>query len=198
MSPWSVSWNTASTAEGAHILTARVRDAANNPVTSAQVHVTVRNATSGGVLLGDQTLYTGVDQNSPGTAEAYRTTATASGTLANLLAYVDSTSTATSMIVGLYTNNGTHPGTLIAQGTATAPVRGAWNTIPVPAAAITSGTTYWIAFLSPSGTLKFRDRSCGCANPSETSFTRTLTALPTTWATGIAYKDAPASAYGTG
>jgi outer membrane protein assembly factor BamB len=194
-SPWSVSWDTTTAPDGAHILTARVRDAANNTVTSTQVHVTVRNTSSGTLLLGDQTLYTGVDQNSAGTAEAFRTTATASALLAKLLVYVDSTSTATSMIVGVYASNGSHPGTLLAQGTATAPVRGAWNTIPVPAAAVTAGTTYWIALLAPSGTLRFRD--CSCANPSETSSARTLTSLPTTWTTGTVYADAPASAYGT-
>src|SRR5207244_8864169 len=78
MSPWSVSWDTTTATNGPHILTARVRDAAGNPVTSAQVHVTVSNTSSGALLLGDQTLYAGVDQNSPGTAEAFRAIATAS------------------------------------------------------------------------------------------------------------------------
>jgi outer membrane protein assembly factor BamB len=196
-SPWSVSWDTTTTTDGTHVLTARARDAAGNTVTSAQVSVTVQNASGTGVLLlGDQALYSGLDSNSPGTAEAFRTTAVASGTLAKLAAYVDSSSTATSLVVGIYSDSSGHPRSLLAQGTAT-PTNGTWNTVSVSSTAITSGTTYWIALLAPNGTLRFRDRACGCANPSESSAQTTLTTLPATWTTGIAYKDAPASAYGS-
>jgi hypothetical protein len=194
--PWSVSWDTTTTTDGTHVLTARARDAGGNTVTSAPVSVTVHNASAGVFLLGDQTLYAGVDQNTAGTAEAFRTTAVASGTLTKLAAYVDASSTATTLDVGVYSNSNGHPGSLLAQGTV-APVNGAWNTISVPWAAVTSGATYWIALLAPSGTLRFRDRDCGCANPSETSAQTTLTTLPATWTTGIVYADAPASAYGT-
>jgi hypothetical protein len=195
-SPWSVSWATNTAANGSHVLTARARDAAGNAVTSAQVAVTVGNATGGAVLLGDQTLYSGGDSDSPGTAEAFRTTAVSSGTLARLVVYVDTTSTATSLVVGVYADRSGHPGSLLAQATA-APANGAWNAIAVPAAPIASGSTYWIALLAPKGTLRFRDRSCGCANPSETSAQTTLTTLPASWTTGVLFKDAPASAYGT-
>jgi hypothetical protein len=40
-SPYSVSWDTSTAANGAHVLTARVRDAANNSTTSTPVNVTV-------------------------------------------------------------------------------------------------------------------------------------------------------------
>jgi hypothetical protein len=40
-SPYSISWNTSTTTNGAHLLTARARDAANNSATSAAVNVTV-------------------------------------------------------------------------------------------------------------------------------------------------------------
>jgi hypothetical protein len=39
--PYSISWNTSSTNDGDHVLTARARDAANNVASSAQVKVTV-------------------------------------------------------------------------------------------------------------------------------------------------------------
>jgi len=45
-SPYSVSWNTATVANGSHTLTAVARDAAGNRTTSAPVTVTVSNATS--------------------------------------------------------------------------------------------------------------------------------------------------------
>jgi hypothetical protein len=41
--PWSASWNTATSANGSHSLTARAFDAANNSTTSAAVAVTVNN-----------------------------------------------------------------------------------------------------------------------------------------------------------
>ena len=43
-SPYSVSWNTTTVANGSHSLTARARDAAGNQTTSAAVTVTVSNA----------------------------------------------------------------------------------------------------------------------------------------------------------
>lgn len=42
-SPYSISWNTLTTANGNHVLTARARDAAGNVATSAAVNVTVNN-----------------------------------------------------------------------------------------------------------------------------------------------------------
>jgi outer membrane protein assembly factor BamB len=192
--PYSVSWNTTSVPDGNHTLTARAHDAVGTTVSSTAVTVNVRN-TSSVVLLGDQTLYTGLDQNSPGRAEAFRTIASASGTLGHMSVYIDASSTATSIDVGVYSDANGHPGSLLSHATAT-PANGAWNTITVPSAAITSGSTYWIALLAPSGTVKFRDRACGCASPSETSSQATLTSLPSNWTTGTSYKDAPLSAYG--
>ena len=46
-SPYSVSWNTASAANGSHALSARARDAAGNITTSAAVTVTVSNISTG-------------------------------------------------------------------------------------------------------------------------------------------------------
>ena len=43
-SPYSVTWNTTTAANGAHTLTARARDAAGNTTTSAPVTITVANA----------------------------------------------------------------------------------------------------------------------------------------------------------
>ncbi len=46
-SPFSVSWNTATTSSGAHVLTAMARDTSNNWRTSNPVTVTVQNGTPG-------------------------------------------------------------------------------------------------------------------------------------------------------
>jgi hypothetical protein len=151
------------------------------------------------LLLGDQTVEPKADSNPAGAAEAFQTTATTTGTVATLTVYVDSSSTSTSAIAGLYTDNAGHPGALLGQGTLTSPTRGAWNVIAMPAVSVTAGAKYWIALLGPagSGTLAFRDRCCGNGAPSETASQTGFAALPATWPTGKSYKDGPVSVYGS-
>jgi hypothetical protein len=151
---------------------------------------------SSGVLLGDQTVESVVDSNSLGRAEAFQTTASASGTVGTLSIYVDSSSTATTMVAGIYANSSGHPGALIAQGSSAQLTSGAWNTIPIPGAIVTAGAPYWIAVLgTQSGTLRFRDGAGGCV--SETSGQSNLTALPSAWVTGTVYPSCPLSGYGS-
>ena len=148
-------------------------------------------------LLGDSTLEPNVDSNPIGKAEAFQATASASGTLASLWLYLDSTSTATKVVLGVYSDNGGHPGTLLAQGGSTALASGTFNKITVPVTQITAGTTYWFALLAPvSGTIKYRDLSHGPCK-SESSSQTTLTTLPVTWVTGSTYTDCPVSGYGS-
>jgi hypothetical protein len=149
------------------------------------------------VLLGDQQVEATTDYNNAGTAEAFRALAGASGSLTRLSVYLDSSSTATQVIVGVYSDAGGDPGTLLAQGTLTAPVPGAWNNVPLPATMISSGTPYWVAMLAPggSGTLRFRDRA-NSGGACETSAAANLTQLPATWVRGTVYADGPASLYG--
>jgi hypothetical protein len=112
------------------------------------------------------------------------------------LGALDSTSTATKIYVGLYADNGGHPGVLLSQGTSTQLTNGSWNVISTLGVPITSGTKYWIAILgTTTGTPFFRDRHNGPCK-SETSQQTTLAALPATWITGTVYADCPISAYG--
>jgi len=57
-SPYSVAWNTTTSSNGSHSLTAVARDAAGNRTTSAAVTVTVSNATSGGPTRSEETAAT--------------------------------------------------------------------------------------------------------------------------------------------
>src|SRR5271167_1840910 len=57
---------------------------------------------SSGVLLGDQNVESTVDSNADGRAQAFQTTASASGVLSSLSLYVDPTSTASQIEIGLY------------------------------------------------------------------------------------------------
>ena len=162
--------------------------------------VTVANSgpPPGTTLVGTTTVETNVDFNNPGVAEAFRTTSLAAGPLTALRVYLDNTSAATRVVVGIYTNATTNrPGTLLTQATITAPVKNAWNTVTVPTVQIASGTTYWVAILGPSGSgvVRFRDRSNG-TGAAETSSQTNLTTLSATWSRGTVYTDGPISMYG--
>ena len=148
-------------------------------------------------LLGDQQMGTKTDTISKGTAKAFQKKADKTGSVTNLSVYVTSGSTA--LVAGLYTNNNGRPGTRLAQGTLSSPKAGTWNTVPLPATAVTAGNIYWIALLSPSGILQISAQVGGTSQPSETSPATTRTTLPSTWwTTGTPSYDGPLAGYGTG
>ena len=163
---------------------------------SASATVTVTTASSSTVLLGDANVETQVGSVPSGQAEAFQATATASGAMQSLVVYLDSTSTASQLSVGLYADASGHPGALLSQASSTTPVAGAWNPILVPAATLASGTPYWIAILgTTSGTLAFREATPGsCA--SEINAQTSLTLLPASWTTGTVGSNCPASVFG--
>ncbi|MGH8589930.1 MAG: DUF4082 domain-containing protein, partial [Gammaproteobacteria bacterium] len=115
-----------------------------------------------------------------------------------LSVYVDTGSTATSLIAGIYSDKSGHPGNRLAQGTLSAPESGGWKKVALPPIRITGGTKYWIAILSPNGVLKFRDAGGFTGGLSEASAQNTLTTLPSTWASGPQVLKGPLSAYGAG
>ncbi len=146
------------------------------------------------VLAGTSAVQSDLDVDPGGLAEAFQVSTAACGKLTSLNVYIDAHSTSGTVVVGLYADNGGHPGMLLTQAAATAPVSGAWNRVPVPPVNLTASTPYWIAVLGTgSGTLALRDVTGGCR--SETSASATLATLPTTWATGMSYGTCPASLY---
>jgi hypothetical protein len=199
--PYSAVWDTTTASNGTHALRAVARDTAGQ-TSSASVTVTVDNPPPPpplAFLVGDQAIEPAVDSNAAGTAEAFLRRAAATGTVTQLNVYVDASSTASTVAVGFYSGGG-HPTRLLTQGTIAAPVAGAWNSVTVPAAAVSANTKYWIALLGPrgAGTIRFRDRCCGGGSATETSAQTTLTSLPATWSTGRLFSDGPISAYGAG
>ena len=147
-------------------------------------------------LLGNADLSTTVDSNPPGMAEAFRTSAGYSGQLSTLHVYLDSSSRAGSVVVGVYSNHDGGPGTLLTEATVTSPVAGSFNDVAVPPTAVTAGERLWIALLGPRGTgaVRFRDSLAGSG--SYTSAQRTLTTLPAHWNSRTFYDDGGLSAYG--
>jgi hypothetical protein len=150
------------------------------------------------LLLGTNTVSSAADNNSSGVAEAFRVTATTSGSVSSLSAYVDAADQATTLVIGLYADAGGHPGSLLTQATATGISSSKWFTVSAPAASVAAGTTYWIAILGTGGTLTFRDGTQSGCN-SETSSQSTLTSLPSSWTTGTVWPNScPLSAYALG
>jgi hypothetical protein len=152
------------------------------------------------MLLGNQSVQSNVDYNNAGVAEAFLYTAPAAGAVSSISVYIDATSTATSAIVGLYANlAGDVPGALLTQGTISSPVKGAWNTVTVPATGVAAGAKYWLALLGPSGggTMKFRDVASGGAKAVTSSQTN-LATLPSSWSNGATWQNTPASLYASG
>ncbi len=148
-----------------------------------------------GVLLGDQNVESTLDSNAAGRAQAFPTTASASGLLSSLSMYVDPTSTASQIAIGLYSDAGGHPSSLLTQAVFT-PQAGVWNTASVPPVAVALGTPYWIAVLGlGSGRPYFRDSVTGCT--SEGSSSDSLAALPAAWSTGGIWTACALSAYGS-
>jgi hypothetical protein len=154
--------------------------------------LTVSSAPS--VLLGNQAIQSTLDDDALGSAEAFQTTAIASGTVGVLSIYLDASSTVATLVAGLYADSAGHPGALIAQGTSAQLKAGAWNDVAIPGAAVSAGSSYWIAILGKtSGVLRFRDGS-GCK--AESSKQTNLTALPSTWSSGPVWNSCPLSGYG--
>jgi outer membrane protein assembly factor BamB len=161
----------------------------------ALLATTAAGASAATIIVGTSGTRPQVDQNASGSAEAFRTTASATGSVDSMTVYVNATSAAGKLTVGLYADNNGHPGALLTQGSKTSPTAGATNDITVPAAAVTSGQTYWIALLGTSGVLTFRDQNNG--GKSETHAVGGLSALPSSWQTGTTYTDGNLSAYGS-
>jgi hypothetical protein len=151
------------------------------------------------IALGSELLQPKLDYNPAGSAEAFELPAVGSS-VSRISLYVDPASTATSLVAGVYADAEGGPGQLLAQGsTPLARGGGDWNTVHVPQLALTPGSRYWVAILTPAGggTLRFRDRCCHGAGTSFSvlSHETNLTVLPATWSPGRQFKDGPLSAF---
>ncbi len=171
-------------------------DPAGNSSTGS-FKVTVNPQPAGGGLVGIKTVVSRPDTNTAGSAEGYRTSASITGPVGTLHLYVDSGTTATRVIVGLYSDGGTKPGNLLGSCTINSPTTG-WSSCPIPALFVTSGAVYWLAVLPPStqsGSLKYRISKNG-PGPG-VSASGSLSTLPaSSWPIRKTYPgDAPMSAY---
>ncbi len=153
--------------------------------------------TGNATLLGDQNQANNADSNAAGIAQAFAYTAAASGTTTDIQLYVNSGTTATELFLGLYSDNGGKPGSLLATGSISSPTAGAWNDVTVGSATVTAGTSYWIGLLGTGGQLFYPDTAAG-SGASYVNSTANLTSLPQTYAPGNEYAVSPASTYVVG
>ncbi|MBK8816451.1 MAG: PKD domain-containing protein [Methylococcaceae bacterium] len=151
------------------------------------------------IVAGSKTRYTATDSNAQGTAEAFKIVSSKNSVLTRIATYLDASSKATELVVGIYNDNAGHPGTLLAQGKLTTLTLADWNRVPINSVKLLAAKSYWIAILGLNGQIKFRDNLGTGNQPLETSAATNLVKLPATWVTGNVYSnDGPISSYGIG
>ena len=207
----AVSWSaTAGTVSAAGLFTALSLSAATTVTVtatsqadatkkaSATLQITATQG-SGTMLLGDRSIESMVNGLPSGMAESYQMTAATSGTLNSLSAYVDASTSATNLLVGMYSDSNGHPDTLLTSGSTTQFKKATWNTIPVPPIAITAGAKYWFSLLGTGGYMKFRQKQGSGGWINELNSVSGLASLPSRWTSGTVYPSgALTSVYGSG
>ena len=150
---------------------------------------------SSSVLFGDQSVESTLDSNTAGLAEAFPFSDATSGNAGSISVYIDARNRARVVTLGLYNSNGSgRPAALLGSGSLSAPQSGTWNTVSIASTSVSAGHTYWLAILSSSGAVYFRDRSAGLCT-SVTSSRRNLSSLPSSWTSGATRDACPISAY---
>ncbi len=167
-------------------------NAGGSTPSSSAATATVASAESSGLLVGSSTVQASSDTSSAGSAEAFEYTASASGTVHSLSLYVNSGNTASSIVVGLYSNVSGNPGSLLASATIGSPKAAGWNAVGVSPVAVSSGSVYWLAALPLNGTLAIRDVASG-GGPTKSSASDSLKELPSSWSSGSTWANSPAS-----
>src|SRR3954470_7840685 len=151
-------------------------------------------------VLGADTIGDHLSEAPPGRGEAYRALAARSAALDRLRLYLDASSDATQLSLGLYADAGGTPGALLGSGIAATVQAGAWNEVELDQhPKLVAGRGYWIGLLNPAtgaGVLRWRARAGGSGGGDETTRSGDLSAPPATWAPGASYADGPLSAYG--
>lgn len=160
---------------------------------AASAHVSQAAGTQA-VLLGDQSVAPSADNNGAGTAQAFAYQASASGTTSAIQFYVNSGTTATKLMLGVYSDASGKPGSLLTSGSVSSPKASAWNDVQIGSATLTKGTTYWIALLATGGEINYMDTWGGSA-ASYVESNSALTSLPATYSASNEYSASPASAY---
>src|SRR4051794_8453742 len=143
-------------------------------------------------VIGASSTGSTVDSNAAGRAQTYLATASASGAVDRLSVYLDRSSTASSVELGLYSGQNAR----LARCVVNSPRANAWNRCTFSAASVTAGTVYWVAILQPSGTSgTIQYRSTQGSGRTYGSSGASLTSLPASWSNGPDWGSQTVSAY---
>jgi len=112
------------------------------------------NATSSNYSYGagDMGIENSTDNGNSTVIQATQTTVAVTGTLESLSFYVPPGGAAGNLVLGVYSNSSSKPGTLLATTASFAAVAG-WNTQPVTSPVSLTAGTYWLAFQPSSDSL---------------------------------------------
>jgi hypothetical protein len=136
------------------------------------------------VLLGYEAVEPLRNHLHAGQAEAFRMRARTSGITGAVHMFIDSGNAARAVAVGIYSDAGGRPGSLLSKGSASSLRVRAWNTVSVAPTQLASGKTYWLGVRGEGGTLRYRSRRRSCLNgPSVQTHLR---GLPKRWSAGRA------------
>jgi hypothetical protein len=146
-------------------------------------------------LLGDDAVEPLVTTISPGLADAFAFEPRADGQATQVAFYVDASSTATALEIGVYADAARGPGALLGSAKVT-PAPASWATGTLSTAIrVHAGERLWLAVLGVyggGGALAFRTRG---GERASQALPLGLAALPSPWGAGAPTTDGPASAY---
>jgi PKD repeat protein len=132
-----------------------------------------------------------------GNAVAYQAITSNTNVTTQLNIYLDATTLATDVKIGIYNDNKGHPGSILAKADLINPKSGV-NTVTVPAVKLTAGKPYWLAVVGVNGNISLRGRANANAALMETTASSTLKILPGNWSSGSTMNDGPFSMFGLG
>ncbi|MCC6300837.1 MAG: VCBS repeat-containing protein, partial [Anaerolineales bacterium] len=152
----------------------------NTPTrTSAPTATATLSAT---ITLGETTILSANYSGMGNRLAAQQVTLSQSATIQSLSYYV---STAGGQLrLGIYNNNGSNPGTLVAETAAFTPVAG-WNTQPVLTPVLLPAGTYWLAFLPQNNSLAGRVTAAGVGRYYSYTFGSMPSSYSTSPTTGV-------------
>jgi hypothetical protein len=143
--------------------------------------------------VGTTSIGPAIDYNLAGRAQVYRYTAAADAKVNRLSIYLDASSTASAVELGLYD---VARSSRAARCVITAPAADRWNRCTFPLASVVAGRRYYTGVLQPTdstGTVRYRNIQTGPATFGSAS--AALAVLPTTWVQGPRWGRQAASLY---
>ena len=155
---------------------------------TAGINPTIFDISGGSTILGYNSDGGSTDSDDNNFMNATKFTASASGTISTLYAFVGPTigsSPNNKAQMALYNGDANGPTTLIASSSDTTLTASSWNAFPISSVSVTSGTIYWLAY-NTNGTASAQNNlryHIGTTN--QTKFAaRTYGTWPATWSGG--------------